>query len=76
MGETKLTQGVWSSLTPTTANLLVDQADNQAVDSRHVSNNRLLPNAETIAAIQAARSGEVQSFAGINALLDDLDAAD
>ena len=43
---------------------------------RYVNNNRLRPNVETIAAMQAARSGEVQSFASINALLDDLDAAD
>ena len=43
---------------------------------RYVSNNRLRPNVETIAAMQAARSGEVQSFVSINALLDDLDAAD
>ena len=52
------------------------QADDQAIDSPYVSNSRLRPNVETIAAMQAARSGEVQSFASINALLDDLDAAD
>ena len=77
MAEARPTQGLRSSLTPATANLLVDdQADDQTTDSRYVSNNRLRPNLETIAAMQAARLGEVQSFASIDALLGDLDAAD
>ncbi len=73
MAETQPTQGFWSSLAPTTAGLLTND---QAIDSGYTINNRLLPNVETIAAMQVARSGEVQSFTSINALLDNLDAVD
>ena len=51
-------------------------ADDQAVDDCRVTSSRLRPNAETIAAIEAARSGKVQAFSSINALLEDLDTPD
>lgn len=73
MTGTNSVQGFWSSLNPAAASLSVDD---QAVDGRCMVNNLLLPNVETIAAMQAARSGKVQSFGSITALLEDLDTLD
>ena len=78
MTETKPMQDFWSSLKPAAASLSVDDqaAYRPRMSNSSTSNNRLLPNVETIAAMQAARSGKVQSFDSINALLEDLDTPD